>query len=97
VLFVIGHMIGNLQVFLGPEALNHYGELLRELLHGSFIWIARGGLLLAVLLHIWAATALTLGSWAARPVRYRRRQQWTDRCGTGVVSSGPNPPTPPAP
>lgn len=78
VLFVIGHMIGNLQVYLGPEALNHYGELLRELLHGAFIWIARGGLLLAVLLHIWAATALTLGSWAARPVGYRRRQQWTE-------------------
>lgn len=78
VLFVIGHMIGNLQVFIGPEAMNHYAELLRELLHGSFLWIARGGLLLAVLLHIWAATALTLGSWAARPVGYRRRQRWTE-------------------
>lgn len=78
VLFVIGHMIGNLQVFLGPEALNHYAELLRELGHGGLIWVVRGGLLAAVLLHIWAATALTLGSWSARPQGYRRRQQWTE-------------------
>ncbi len=76
--FVIGHMIGNLQVFLGPEALNHYGELLRELGHGGAIWVVRGGLLAAVGLHIWAATALTLGSWAARPLGYRRRQHWTE-------------------
>ncbi|MEE9134057.1 MAG: succinate dehydrogenase cytochrome b subunit [Gemmatimonadota bacterium] len=76
--FVIGHMIGNLQVYLGPEALNHYGELLRELLHGSFVWIFRATLLAAVGLHIWAATALTLGSWAARPIGYRRRQQYVE-------------------
>ncbi len=78
VLFVIGHMIGNLQVFLGAEALNHYGELLRELLHGGFIWIARGTLLAAVVLHIWAATATTLGSWKARPIGYRRRQKYIE-------------------
>jgi succinate dehydrogenase / fumarate reductase cytochrome b subunit len=78
VLFVIGHMIGNLQVYLGREALNHYGELLRELGHGGLIWVVRGGLLAAVVLHIWSATALTLGSWAARPIGYRRRQQWQE-------------------
>ena len=78
VLFVIGHMIGNLQLYLGPEAMNHYAELLRELGHGGLIWVVRGGLLGMVLLHIWAATALTLGSWAARPQGYRRRQQWTE-------------------
>jgi succinate dehydrogenase / fumarate reductase cytochrome b subunit len=73
VLFVIGHMIGNLQIYLGPEALNHYAELLRELGHGGLIWVVRGTLLVAVILHIWAATMLTLGSWAARPVSYRHR------------------------
>jgi succinate dehydrogenase / fumarate reductase cytochrome b subunit len=74
--FVIGHMVGNLQVYLGAEALNHYGELLRELLHGSFIWIFRAVILVSVALHIWAATALTLGSWAARPIGYKRRPQY---------------------
>ena len=72
--FVFVHMLGNLQVYMGPEALNHYGRFLRELLHGGGIWIARGTLLLAVGLHIWAATTLTLESWSARPVKYKR---WT--------------------
>ena len=74
--FVVGHMIGNLQVYLGAEALNHYGELLRELLHGSFIWIFRAVMLVSVVLHVWAATALTLGSWTARTVGYERRQAY---------------------
>lgn len=78
VLFVIGHMIGNLQVYLGPESLNHYAELLRELGHGGLIWVFRGTMLGAVVLHVWAATALTLGSWAARPQGYRRRQEWVE-------------------
>lgn len=78
VVFVIGHMIGNLQIYLGPEALNHYGELLRELVHGSFIWIFRAVMLTAVVLHVWAATATTLGSWKARPIGYRRRQTYAE-------------------
>jgi len=69
--FVVGHMIGNLQVYLGPEALNGYGLALKELLHGSGIWIARGTLLAAVALHIWAAVTLALESRAARPTGYR--------------------------
>jgi len=40
--FVVGHMVGNLQIYLGPEAINHYGVFLREFLHGTAIWIARG-------------------------------------------------------
>jgi succinate dehydrogenase / fumarate reductase cytochrome b subunit len=69
--FVFVHMLGNLQVYLGPEALNHYGVFLRELLHGGGIWIFRAVLLLAVVLHVVSATSLTLEAWAARPVKYR--------------------------
>ena len=75
--FVLVHMIGNLQVYLGPEAMNHYAVFLREFLHGAGIWIARGVLLAAVALHIWSATALTLASRAARPVGYRE-QKWKE-------------------
>jgi succinate dehydrogenase / fumarate reductase cytochrome b subunit len=78
VIFVIGHMIGNLQVYLGPEALNHYAELLRSLVHGTFIWIFRVVFLTAVVLHVWAATATTLGSWKARPIGYRKRQTYIE-------------------
>jgi succinate dehydrogenase / fumarate reductase cytochrome b subunit len=72
--FVLGHMIGNLQVYLGPEALNHYAVLLRKLLHGAGLWIVRAVMLTAVSLHIWAATSLTLESRRARPEGYRERQ-----------------------
>ena len=75
--YVLGHMLGNLQVYLGPEALNHYGVLLRQLLHGAGIWIVRVVMLAAVSLHIWAATSLTLESWRARPEGYRE-QKWKE-------------------
>ena len=75
--YVLGHMLGNLQVYLGPEALNHYGVLLRQLLHGAGIWIVRAVMLAAVSLHIWAATSLTLESWRARPEGYRE-QKWKE-------------------
>jgi succinate dehydrogenase / fumarate reductase cytochrome b subunit len=88
--FVVGHMIGNLQIFLGPEAINHYGVFLRELLHGTAIWIARGTLLLALALHLWAATALTLGNWRARPLGYRRwRERESTYASRTMVWSGP--------
>jgi succinate dehydrogenase / fumarate reductase cytochrome b subunit len=75
--FVLAHMLGNLQVYLGPEALNHYGVFLRQFLHGAGIWIARSVLLAAVLLHIWSATSLTLDSRRARPEGYRQ-QRWKE-------------------
>ena len=77
--FVLGHLAGNLQVYLpnGREAMNAYGEFLRHFLHGSGLWIARLVLLAAVILHIWAATSLTLSNRAARAVGYRERT-WTE-------------------
>jgi len=71
VVFVIGHMVGNLTVYLGPEALNGYAVFLRKFLHGSALWIVRAVLLVSVILHIWSATSLTLDSRRARPKGYR--------------------------
>lgn len=69
--FVFVHMIGNMQLYLGPEALNHYAVFLRTFLHGAGIWIFRAVMVTAVVLHGWAAATLTLDSWAARPQGYR--------------------------
>ncbi len=70
--FVFAHMLGNLQMFLpDQQAINHYGEFLREMLHGGGIWVARAVLLGSVALHIWAAWSLTRTSWKARPVPYK--------------------------
>jgi len=77
VVFVLGHMTGNLLVYLGPEALNHYAVFLRQFLHGAGLWIARVTLLVSVVLHIWSATSLTLDSRRARPEGYRE-QKWKE-------------------
>jgi succinate dehydrogenase cytochrome b subunit len=69
--FVVGHMAGNLQLYLGPSVMNAYGAFLREILHGAGLWIARAVLLASVLLHVWAAAALTKVDVEARPVGYR--------------------------
>ncbi|GAC1337210.1 MAG: succinate dehydrogenase cytochrome b subunit [Myxococcales bacterium] len=77
--FVVGHMIGNLQVFLGSKVLNDYSIFLHGIAHGAGIWVARAVLLAAVILHIWSAYALTMMNRAARPVGYR---DWTPREST---------------
>ena len=75
--FVIAHMLGNLQVYIGPEAMNNYAVWLRQVLHGTGLWIARVVLLVAVILHIWSAASLTLSSRRARPIGYRE-QKWRE-------------------
>ena len=67
-LFVILHMLGNLQIFLGPEILNHYGHLLQS--NVELLWPARIGLLVLVVIHIWTSIALTIENRAARGTPY---------------------------
>jgi succinate dehydrogenase / fumarate reductase cytochrome b subunit len=67
-LFVVGHLVGNLQIFLGPEAINRYGHFLQSNL--EIIWPARIGLIVLVVLHVWAAVALSIENKKARPVGY---------------------------
>jgi succinate dehydrogenase / fumarate reductase cytochrome b subunit len=67
-LFVIGHMVGNLQIFLGPEAINRYGYFLQNL--GEGLWLVRLVLLVVILLHIWSAIKLSAENKAARPIAY---------------------------
>ncbi len=76
-LFVVGHLLGNLKVYEGPEQFNAYAEGLRTVGapffgRGQLLWVARIVLLASVLVHIWAAIAVTRASWRARPVAYRR-------------------------
>lgn len=66
--FVLGHMIGNLQIYQGPEKLNHYAQLLRVSM--PLLWTVRLILLLSVLLHIVAAVQVTLQNWRSRPQKY---------------------------
>lgn len=70
VLFVLGHMIGNLLIYAGPDMINEYGHFLKTMLHGGGIWIARAGLLLAVVVHIVFTVKLTKENRAARAEPY---------------------------
>jgi succinate dehydrogenase / fumarate reductase, cytochrome b subunit len=71
-LFVIGHMLGNMQIYAGPDKFNAYGHFL----HGvpELLWMVRIGLLIAVALHIWSSVGLALQKNSARPVSYAKRQ-----------------------
>ena len=68
--FVIGHMLGNLQVYLGPEVMNAYGMKLHEM--PALLYGARTVLTVAVLLHIIAAVQLINMNRAARPEGYTK-------------------------
>lgn len=70
VLFLLGHMIGNLLIFAGPEAINEYGHFLKTMLHGAGLWIARCGLLACAVVHVALTIQLTRENRAARGRRY---------------------------
>ena len=77
--FVVAHMIGNLKVFQGAEKFDAYARFLRDvgspaLGHGQLLWIVRLGLLAAVLVHIVAATQLTIRSTRARRTGYKHNK-----------------------
>lgn len=84
--FVIAHMIGNLKVFLGPEAngvfeIDEYGHLLRELFYPIlprhvFLWLMRTGLIAAFALHVHAAVSLTYINRRARTLDYQGPRQY---------------------
>jgi succinate dehydrogenase / fumarate reductase cytochrome b subunit len=66
--FVVAHLIGNLQIFIGREAINRYGHFLQTT--PELVWPARLFLLAMIVLHIFAAIALTRENRAARPIPY---------------------------
>jgi succinate dehydrogenase / fumarate reductase cytochrome b subunit len=76
--WIFAHMAGNLKLFFGAEALNHYAEWLRDLggpifPHESVLWITRILLIVAVIFHIHAAYMLTVMNRKARPMDYADR------------------------
>ena len=72
ILFVIGHLLGNLQIFLGPDWINGYAQHLRDL--GPFLWVIRAFLFAAVVAHIYYTVRLAIENRRARPERYRRKE-----------------------
>lgn len=78
VLYLVAHMIGNLKIFLGPAAFDHYANWLRTmgepaLPHRTVLTGIEAVLTVAVVLHLWAAVSLARRAHRARPVRYAAR------------------------
>ena len=77
--FVFFHMYGNLKVFQGALYFNEYAHGLRELgapifSHGHLLFVARIGLLVSMVLHVWSAITLTQQARKARPNDYKMRK-----------------------
>lgn len=72
VLFLIAHVLGNFNMFLGPEAMNGYAYKLKSLGGGSVLWIARIGLLAMFIIHFGLVFRLVLGNIKARGSSYSK-------------------------
>jgi succinate dehydrogenase / fumarate reductase cytochrome b subunit len=84
--FVLGHLAGNMQVFLGREVFNAYAEMLQG--NKALIWTARVGLLGMVLAHMGSAGSLVMRSRAARPVGYKDRKWLSGRYAVRTMRFG---------
>jgi succinate dehydrogenase / fumarate reductase, cytochrome b subunit len=69
VLYIIGHTVGNMQVYLGPDPLNTYAHFLQSL--GEGLWIIRIVLGIALVLHIITSIKLKLHNMGAKPDKYQ--------------------------
>ena len=85
--FVLGHMVGNLQVFLGPEAYNAYGVGIHTIT--PLLWGTRVVLLVAMVLHVVMAMQLDARAAAARPIAYKvKKNQRTTFAALTMKFSG---------
>ncbi len=84
--FVVGHLIGNLQIFLPPDYINTYAQKLQSL--GPFLWLIRAGMLLMFALHVVNTISLAKENREARPARYEveRTKRATTASLTMIIS-----------
>ena len=87
ILFVIGHLLGNLQIFIGPAWINGYSQHLRDL--GPLLWLIRAFLFIAVVFHIYLTILLAIENRRARPEPYiDKRYVKADFASRHMVVSG---------
>jgi succinate dehydrogenase / fumarate reductase cytochrome b subunit len=86
--FVLQHMLGNLQVFLGPDVFNHYAESIKSM--PALVWGVRSLLLAALVTHVAIVVQLYSRSLAARPIAYRvKKTIASDYAAATMKYSGP--------
>ncbi len=72
ILFLLGHMVGNLQIFAAPEKINAYAAMLHSL--GGLLWLVRLFLLAVFVTHVWSAITLARANRAARTEDYSEKR-----------------------
>jgi succinate dehydrogenase / fumarate reductase, cytochrome b subunit len=86
--FVLQHMVGNLQIFLGPEVFNHYTHTLKSM--PALVWAERIIMLSAVGVHVAMMFALYDRSFSARPTAYKQvKSSATSYASATMKYSGP--------
>jgi succinate dehydrogenase / fumarate reductase cytochrome b subunit len=86
--FVTGHLLGNLQVFLGPERLNNYAAFLKG--NMELLWGTRIGLFVCLIAHVVATIQLWQVKNQARPVGYaKKRNSHSSLASRTMYYSGP--------
>lgn len=68
--YIIGHMLGNLQIFISQDQINTYAKALHT--YPALLWAVRAVLIVFFGLHIWLGAQLKLENMAARPVPYKK-------------------------
>jgi succinate dehydrogenase / fumarate reductase cytochrome b subunit len=68
ILYVLGHLIGNLQIYMGPDRINAYAKFLHDL--GPILWVVRVILMAAFVTHIVATIQLAQENRLAKPQKY---------------------------
>lgn len=87
-LYIIGHLLGNLQIFEGPERLNAYAAFLKST--GELLWAVRIVLLVSLVLHVIASIQVSLASKRARPAGYAEKKSIeTSYAARTMIWSGP--------
>jgi succinate dehydrogenase / fumarate reductase cytochrome b subunit len=84
VLFVLGHVLGNLQIYLGASFINEYAYHLHSL-PAVVMWAVRLSLLAIAAVHIWAAVSLTIDNRRARPEAYAAKANVQKSFASGAM------------
>ena len=82
--YVLGHLVGNLQIFLGPERINAYAAFLHSM--PKILWVVRAFLIAAFVLHIVMTLKLVAENRGARQSSYERRNSVQARIATRTMA-----------
>lgn len=94
-LFLIVHMLGNLNIYSGPAKIDAYSLYLRTFLEGffgfgGFIWVVRVVLGTCLILHVLSIALLVRQNRKARPIRYRHKRRFASTFAAAtMIITGP--------